>query len=442
MAAMASVTPHTAEPDPADDAATVTSADTTGGTTTGPSTAPAWADWPKALGLFLAILAVMLVAQYVSFRYWGVKTSPDLAFPGRGLLDGLVRFDGGWYVNISREGYGLRPGAQSNVAFFPSYPLAMRGMAVIVRDHVLAGIALTALSGAGVSVALWTWLGRVGLQGRERWTAFAAQLLYPYGFFMYGVIYSDTFILLAAIGVFLLAESKRWWLAGLLGIVVTGGRPAGFAIAIALIVFSLERNGTLHPPGGDGPLARWKVPVRFDRSKLRVNQVLPGVISLSGIAAYSTYLWVRWGDPKLYSTVQEYWGQADGPATWTKAYYRSLLANTKWSELLGRPQSGLEVGTRTVQALILIAVLCAVPFIGRRFGWGYATLVAVGGAVPLVFSADFQGSGRYMLAAFPAFALLGSWLARRPALARGWLVVSGLAAVAMMMFYSHGVYLT
>ncbi|MBM3663883.1 MAG: hypothetical protein FJW94_13595 [Actinobacteria bacterium] len=411
----------------------------TGGLDSG---APAWTGWQAPLGCFLIVGAVMLIAQWVSFRYWGVKISPNMAFPGRGLLDGLVRYDAGWYVSISRDGYSLRPGAQSNVAFFPSYPVAMRGVASVVGDHVLAGIVLTSLSGAALSVALWTWLGRVGLDQRERWTAFGAQMLYPYGFFLYGVIYSDTFVLLAAVGVFLLAEYRHWWLAGLLGIVVTAGRPSGLAIAAGLLVFCLERSGTLRPPDGDGLLARWRVPVRFDRRRLRADQVLPAVISASGLVAFSSYLWVRWGDPKLFSTVQEFWGQQSGLATTTKEYYRSLLANTKWSELLTRPQSGLEVGTRSVQAAILLTVLASVPFIGRRFGWGYATFVAVGGVVPLLFSADFQGSGRYMMAAFPAFALLGAWLARRPALARSWIVLSGLAAVAMMTFFSHGVYLT
>jgi hypothetical protein len=400
--------------------------------------------WQRAALAFVIIAVVMWVVQAVSIRWWGVKAEsvPNMTFPGQDWLGGLFRWDGGWYSGIARDGYSWAPGTQSNVAFFPSFPLAQRLVTPLVGDVVLAGIVVSALSGLAATVCLWVWMGRMGLGEAQRRTALLVALLYPYGVFLFGVVYGDSLFLLACLGAFLLAEWNLWWLAGLVGIVATAGRPTGIALPVGLLFLALERGGTLSVPGGDGLLARWKVPTRVDLRRLRAWQVLPALISAGGLLAYSTYLWERWGDPMLFSSVQKYWGQPSGWETWTKQDYLRLVTHTDYAALLSRPQSGLILGTRTLQGLILLAVLVAVPFVGRRFGWGYAAFVGTLVAVAVVGTKDFHGSGRYMMAAFPVFVVLGEALSRRPALARGWLVGSALLSVAAMAFYAHGVYLT
>jgi hypothetical protein len=328
------------------------------------------------------------------------------------------------------------------VAFFPAFPLAQRALTAVVGDVVLAGIVVTVLSGLGATVALWVWMGRVGCTEVQRRTGLLVTLLYPFGIFLFGVVYGDALFLLACVGAFLLAESRRWWLAGVVGIVATAGRPTGIALAVGLLVLALERGGTLAVPDGDGLLARWKVPVLVRPRELRAWQVVPAGISLVGLAAYMLYLWDRWGDPLLFSSVQEYWGQPSGWRTWSKQEYLDLLFNSDYVAMLTRPQSGLILGTRTVQALVLLAVLVAVPFVGRRFGWGYAMFQLTLVGIALVGTKDFQGGGRYMMAAFPAFVLLGSWLSARGRLAAAWVCASAVLSVVMMSAYAHGVYLT
>ena len=63
--------------------------------------------------------------------------------PGAGnlFLDLLARWDSQWYQWIVQEGYWLRPGQRSNVAFFPLYPLAIDLVAPFVGNNtVLAGV--------------------------------------------------------------------------------------------------------------------------------------------------------------------------------------------------------------------------------------------------------------------------------------------------------------
>ncbi len=42
-------------------------------------------------------------------------------------LDGWSEGDSGWYYGIATYGYFYNPGQQSSIAFFPSYPLTVRG---------------------------------------------------------------------------------------------------------------------------------------------------------------------------------------------------------------------------------------------------------------------------------------------------------------------------
>ena len=74
------------------------------------------------------------------------------------------------------------------------------------------------------------------------------------------------------------------------------------------------------------------------------------------------------------------------------------------------------------------------PRLIRRFGWGYGVLVAGLMAIPALGSKDFQGTGRYLLAAFPLFALAGEWLAGRSARVRGSLLA---ASALLLLLWAH-----
>ena len=71
-------------------------------------------------------------------------------------------------------------------------------------------------SGAAAAVlfAQWVWrrLPRAGAI-----TAIAVLLQYPYAFFLYGAMYSDSLFIFTALAAFMLLERRHYWLAGLVG---------------------------------------------------------------------------------------------------------------------------------------------------------------------------------------------------------------------------------
>lgn len=391
-----------------------------------PPAAPSARWWVPACW-YMGMLVVVVLTGWLTL--WA--TTPSLSyvvrFPGDGALGGLSRYDGGWYELISRFGYDRhRPGAQSPVAFFPGYPLAMRLVGGIVGNNALAGILVTACSGLGVAVLFGAWcrerLGRPAAR-----VSALALLLYPYGFYLYGVMYADAMFLCSSLLAFWAVERDRPLWAGAAGAVATLTRPVGIAVALGLAVRLMERRGVLAGRG------RFGLPSRVAWNRIRAADAWV-MTSLGGLAAYMGYLWFRFGDPLLFSSVQEHWGQSPGPRTWLKvAFYHQLRLH---------PDRFFTWGL-VIQATLALLALVTVPLVGRRFGWGYAVHVGVVLLIPLVGTKNFHGIGRYGLAAFPVFAIVGSYLTNCGVVARrvvlgleGFLLVAGSAA------FAHGVYLS
>ncbi len=44
----------------------------------------------------------------------------------------LARWDSGWYISIASHGYSFRENRNSNVAFFPLYPLLIKSASIII----------------------------------------------------------------------------------------------------------------------------------------------------------------------------------------------------------------------------------------------------------------------------------------------------------------------
>jgi hypothetical protein len=371
-------------------------------------------------------------------------------YSGPSALEGWVRFDAGWYRSIAEDGYYYRGEVeQSSVAFFPVYPLVMRGFhSVVGGDTAAWGIFITLLAGLTIAVLFYRWcvprLGEVGAR-----YALAMLLLWPYGWYLFGAVYADALFIALVIAAFSFLEKDRIVLATVLGAIATATRPVGLAVVVGLFARELERNGVFSSPRLDRVRVAHLTPssatapaddraplIRFDFTKLRARSALP-LLSIAGLVSYVIYLADKFGEPFAFVTAERApgWDLKPGPHTWFKVDF--------FDRLIHFPDMGLwHTAGLVVQAVLAIGVLTLTLRVGRKFGWGYAIYVVVVLAIPLVGSKDFQGIGRYCLAAFPAFAVMGQCLADRRRLAIGVLVVSALGLGLLCSGFARGAYVS
>lgn len=382
-------------------------------------------------GTDLRVIALFCVVALALFIVMGSLSKPLEGRPdprplGTPWLDGWLHWDAGWYESIASRGYFYEPGAESSTAFFPAYPLLMRAGREVVGDVYVAGIVVTFLAGLGAVLLLWRW-ARDRLSPAAAWTTVLLVVLYPYAFFLVGTVYADALFLVAVTGAFVLLERGHPVLAGLAGAVATATRPVGLAVTLGLAARTVERRSAAE---GTRPGA-----VRDRLAALRPADA--GVLlSLLGFLGYAAYLWARFGDPFSFLAAQEGWGQKPGASTWFKvAFFENLQRSVGDGHVL-------TVLTMLAHPVLALAALALVPLVFRRFGWGYGTYTLLVIAIPLLGTRDFFGMARYVLAAFPCFAVAGELLTERRRLRALALVGSGIGLLAGTSMFSRAYYIS
>lgn len=335
-------------------------------------------------------------------------------FPLASLVTAWSGWDGEWYERIATTGYYFRgPGVQSPVAFFPAYPMAIRALGAAGVNPWVAGALISLLAGLGAAALFLRWARRVSPDPPAAEWAAALLALYPFAFYLFGVLYSDGLFLLFSIGAFVALEEDHVALATLLGAFATATRPVAPAVVLGLLVRhqELRRRAGAKP----GPL-----------------DALP-VLSALGMVAYATYLGRAFGDPLAFAHVQGApgWDQAPGPHTWLKV--------SLWQTLSVSISPLVHLRLIGHAYIALLFLLLVVPT-RKHLGWGYALYLLAAVGLPALSSKDFMGLGRYALAGFPAFLTLALLLKDRPRLRAGWIAASAVALLALAYAFGAGGY--
>ena len=393
---------------------------------------------------FIALSVVLLLLGRLALQHQ-VAIGRQEFEPGAGWFGQWVRWDGNWYYRIAHDGYDWRAGAQRAVAFWPSYPMSIRGLTRLTGDEYDAGLIITWLSGFATVVMLARWC-----QDRMTRTASIAAvvtlLLLPYAWYLHWSVYGDALFAACAIGAFLLLERDRTVLAGLLGAFAAAGRPMGLAVAGGLCVLAMERRDVLVPvqardsTADSPPDPRWRralVWLRVPRS-LSLRNLRPrdaGVLlSFAGPILYMAFLFHAEGTPFAFADAQSApgWDHEPGPRTWFKLNVLNGIRTVG----LTRETAGM-----VLHGLLAVGAVLLIPKVIRRFGWGYGAYCVVLIGIPVISSKDFYGLGRYLLAAFPVVAVAGEWLVHRPVWVRAgaWSVSAALLGF-ISYSYARGLY--
>ncbi|MCZ7571163.1 MAG: mannosyltransferase family protein [Ardenticatenaceae bacterium] len=314
-----------------------------------------------------------------------------------GVLDRFTRWDGGWYRSIAEHGYELRgPDQQSNLAFFPLYPILGRVASILFLRNSQSGLLLISNLAFLVALIYVYRLGRLEFDAESGRRALIYMALFPFAVF-FAALYSESLFVALAAAAFFYARQRNWPAALGLGALLPVTRVMGLAIIPALL-WEWWQDRRQH---GDRSLA-----ALFDRRALAL-----GVLVVP-LALFMLFLWWRFGDPLAFSTlVQKNWDRRTTLPWGTIAIGLDVLARLPDSRYV-KAIAWLDMGT-------IGLVLAMLPLVWRRLGVSYTLFV-----VTVFFLATFTSLdpakglptasiGRYLMTAFPVFLVLGDLGRRR-----------------------------
>ena len=321
-------------------------------------------------------------------------TIPDYQDQGFTVLDGpnpfwdrFARYDAGWYQGIAANGYAFTEGGRSNLAFFPLYPTLMgiggRLLGGDKHDFYFAGILVSWIAFA-VAMPLLYRLATLDLprESAIRATIYAA--VFPSAYF-FGIVYSESLFFLTLVGAVLALRQRMWLVAAIAGAAMTATRVNGvmFVPALAWIAWHAS-DGT---------------------TRERMRAMLAAAGSLLGFGAYCYFNYRLSGNPFTWYDSITRWG--------TSGYLPGgnplggIVAVAE--ELITRPMPYL-ISERmapydTLNTISAVLALATVPFVWKRFGFGYAAIIFLGLILPLS-SGQLEGLGRYCAVLLPIPLLL------------------------------------
>jgi hypothetical protein len=326
----------------------------------------------------------------------------SLPEPWSTLFGVWARWDAVWFLRIAEQGYHTEEGAP---AFFPLYPLLIRGLGVVTGGPLVAGVLISTVA-SGVAFYLLHRLTthEAGADAARRAVLYVA--VAPMAVFL-AAVYSEALFLALAVGALWAARRHAWWAAGAYAGLATATRSAGVLLLVPLALMWVEHRGG------------WR------------RALAPGAAFLalvpSGLLAYAAYLWVSFGNPLEFGAAQDVWLRR--LTTPVHGLYDALAAAVAGVRQLAAGGNEPVYWTRSVSEpvriaafnLELLAVLVALGLgvwlcfrtLPRAYGW-YALAVVVmplltpGRALPLL------SLPRFGLVVFPVFMALAVWAGRRP----------------------------
>jgi hypothetical protein len=321
------------------------------------------------------------------------------------LVEPMRMWDGLWYRLIAIEGYPSNH--VWNDAFWPLYPMSMRGLSRItglsedVSGYLIANICFF------VAMVLLYQLVRIDFDTPVARRTMWAIAIFPTSFF-FTAVYTESLFLVLSVAAILCARIRKWWLAGLLGMLAALTRSHGIFLVIPFAVLWVKQYGfyiRAMIPKGVTVAMPLLGPVLFGAYLERTQDNWKNFIDVQGAwNRTSAWPWHTF-DCTLNGcvlTVHQY-GQSNAfpvePIDW--GWIRQLLENPSWA-LVTSNAWRVRVANSDVLEFIATVFFIALIVIGFKVLPLYQSLYLVPGIlIPL-----FQPSSVHPLMSIPRFGLV------------------------------------
>ncbi|KOP25442.1 hypothetical protein AMR41_15975 [Hapalosiphon sp. MRB220] len=233
----------------------------------------------------------------------------DAPSGGKAAVFGWGVFDA-WdsihYRNITTSGYEyLNDGKGHNIAFFPLFPLIVRGMMNFGLSFEVAGVIVNNVAFLATLYCVYFWLKEFhSIQG-ARW-ATAVLAWCPPSLFT-AVIYTEGLYLFLSAAALRAFDKHQYTWSGFWGAMATATRPTGLALIPAFLITAWKQK---------------RSPVAY----------LAGLATSVGILLFSLYCDIEFDDPLAFIHAQKGWRTSLGFdwQGWWKMLMQITIGTTNW----------------------------------------------------------------------------------------------------------------
>jgi hypothetical protein len=329
-------------------------------------------------------------------------------------LEAWPRWDALHYFALAQRGYfGVGVG---DTVFYPLYPgLIWLVTPVVGGDYRLAALALSTAA-TTVTLACLYRLADARFGSSAARCSVLALALYPTSFFLLAP-FTESLFLALTLGAFLAADGRRWWLAGCLGALASLARGPGLLTVPALAWVAWEQ---------------WRAAV--PQPRLVQSAHVLGALTMPALGGFAFLAWrAQAGFPPVDEVLRSVSGlEMVDPVRGLIYALRQLLTALDLHTFLDVSAGGL-----------FLALGVAMLRRPRWRVWGW--VIYMGGNLAFFMSkhslvaSSWQSLARYVLVLFPAFIVLGDWLASRSARTRFvYLLASSLGLMILSALYAVG----
>lgn len=306
-----------------------------------------------ALSRLVILIAMLLLAPALGESASGESIAPSLAL--------FAHWDGEHYLRIVNRGYQFRDdGKGYNVAFFPLFPLLIRGGMSLGLSAEAAGVLVNNLAFLGSLVVLYGWVADRHGRSAARW-ATATLAWCPFSLFT-TVVYTEGLFLWCSTSALRAFDRQQYGWASFWGALTTAIRPPGMALIPTFLIVA------------------W-------REKRELWAYLTALASATGLLLYMLYCGLRFGQPIAFLLTQRGWQSAQD-------FYGEAWADLWTTVLVGavNEDKGRIVDLSYPIALLLLVGLSvwlkrSHPKLGSRAVYAYwvlAVLFWLVGGSPLI----------------------------------------------------------
>ncbi len=318
-----------------------------------------------------------------------------------------ANFDGEHYLGIAKFGYRL-----AEQAFFPLYPNLIKSLSPLFNSNsALAGFTI---SNVCFITALFFLYKLIALDYTKNVSLLTLLviLIFPTSFY-FGAVYTESLFLLLTVLTFYGARRKKWWLAGIAGLLATSTRFVGIFLFPAMIIewFTQRKN---HPS------------TSF-RSLLAICLIPLGLIY------YMQFLKSSTGDPFIFIRSLSHYGE-----------FRSqkiiMLYQVYWRyfKMITTVDRSSDIYSTIVLEAIVGTVFLITSFfslVKHRLSYSIFNLLAF--IVPTL-TGSFVSLPRYVLVCFPSFLLLAQFFSSRRKLTLVYFLISVSGLFFLWMRFTRG----